>query len=124
MKDWLRLEWERTGMPFSKTNEACHVVNAATRKYFTKCHLWYMPPADMFEKSLRYKNKRENGNLIARNWQSCEKKMVLTVEIFFLRFLGYFWYKKLQKSATNSYIYILLIKKLKSRHPIALKRSH
>ena len=25
---------------------------------------------------LRYKNKRENGNLIAKNWQSYEKKMV------------------------------------------------
>ncbi|WP_295727745.1 DNA methyltransferase [uncultured Muribaculum sp.] len=48
MKDWLRYEWERTGLPFSKTNDACGVVNAATRKYFTKCHLWYMPPADMF----------------------------------------------------------------------------
>ena len=27
--------------------------------------------------SLRYKNKRENGNLIAKKWQSCEKKMVI-----------------------------------------------
>ena len=63
MKDWLRAEWERTGLPFSKTNEACGVVNAATRKYFTKCHLWYMPPADTFEKLAIYANKygREEG---------------------------------------------------------------
>ena len=56
MKDWLRYEWERTGLPFSKTNEACGVVDAATRKYFTKCHLWYMPPADAFEKIASYAN--------------------------------------------------------------------
>lgn len=56
MKEWLRYEWERTGLPFSKTNEACGVVDAATRKYFTKCHLWYMPPADAFEKITDYAN--------------------------------------------------------------------
>lgn len=63
MKDWLRYEWERTGLPFSKTNEACGVKNAATRKYFTKDHLWYAPPADLFEKLAAYANKygRENG---------------------------------------------------------------
>lgn len=56
MKEWLRYEWKRTGLPFSKTNEACGVVDAATRKYFTKCHLWYMPPADAFEKISNYAN--------------------------------------------------------------------
>lgn len=60
MKDWLIYEWGRTGLPFSKTNEACGVANAATRKYFTKCHLWYMPPADAFERIAEYANK--NGN--------------------------------------------------------------
>lgn len=54
MKEWLRYEWERTGLPFSKTNEACGVKDAATRKYFTKCHLWYMPPAEAFEKIAIY----------------------------------------------------------------------
>lgn len=57
MKDWLRSEWGRTKLPFSKTNEACGVKNAATRKYFTKCHLWYMPPADAFEKIQLYANQ-------------------------------------------------------------------
>jgi len=57
MKEWLRYEWERTGLPFSKTNEACSVKDAATRKYFTRCHLWYMPPADAFEKIADYANK-------------------------------------------------------------------
>ena len=60
MKEWLGYEWARTGLPFSKANEACGVKNAATRKYFTKCHLWYMPPADAFEKIAFYAN--ENGN--------------------------------------------------------------
>lgn len=60
MKEWLRYEWARTGIPFSKTNEACGVKDAATRKYFTKCHLWYMPPADAFEKIAAYAN--EHGN--------------------------------------------------------------
>lgn len=70
MKDWLRLEWERTGLPFSKTNEACGVVNAATRKYFTKCHLWYMPPADMFEKISNYAN--EYGNPLGKPYFSLD----------------------------------------------------
>ncbi len=60
MKDWLRYEWGRCGLPFSKTNEACGVVDAATRKYFTKCHLWYMPPAEAFEKIANYANKYGN----------------------------------------------------------------
>lgn len=63
MKEWLRYEWGRTGLPFSKTNEACGVKDAATRKYFTKCHLWYMPPADAFEKIATYANTygKESG---------------------------------------------------------------
>lgn len=78
MKDWLRLEWERTGMPFSKTNEACHVVNAATRKYFTKCHLWYMPPADMFEKIVAYAN--EHGKDEGKPYFSINGKTPMTKE--------------------------------------------
>jgi site-specific DNA-methyltransferase (adenine-specific) len=63
MKEWLRYEWERTDLPLSKTNEACGVKNAATRKYFTKDHLWYAPPADVFEKLVAYANEhgRESG---------------------------------------------------------------
>ena len=56
MKEWLRYEWERTGLPFRKTNEACGVKDAATRKYFTKCHLWYMPPSPAFGKIAEYAN--------------------------------------------------------------------
>jgi len=56
LKDWLRREWERSGLPLSKANEACGVKNAATRKYLTKDHLWYFPPLEMFEKLVRYAN--------------------------------------------------------------------
>lgn len=62
MKEWLRHEWARTKLPFSKTNEACGVKDAATRKYFTKCHLWYMPPAEAFEKIAEYANTFGEAN--------------------------------------------------------------
>lgn len=63
MQEWLRYEWKRTGMPFSKTNEACGVASAASRKYFTSDNLWYMPPAEAFEKLVTYANLygRESG---------------------------------------------------------------
>lgn len=57
MKDWLRHEWKRTKLPFNKTNEACGVKNAASRKYFTKDHLWYYPPVDAFVKLVEYANE-------------------------------------------------------------------
>lgn len=57
LQEWLRYEWQRSGLPLSKTNEACGVKNAATRKYFTKCHLWYFPPPDKMELLVNYANK-------------------------------------------------------------------
>ena len=41
MQEWLRHEWKRTGLPLHFANEACGVLNAATRKYLTADHLWY-----------------------------------------------------------------------------------
>jgi site-specific DNA-methyltransferase (adenine-specific) len=57
LRDWLRKEWERTGIPFYKANEACGVKNAATRKYLTKDHLWYFPPPDAFMQMAAYANR-------------------------------------------------------------------
>lgn len=54
IKEWLRSEWKRSGLPLTKTNEACGVKNAATRKYFTQCHLWYFPPAEMMVRLAEY----------------------------------------------------------------------
>lgn len=46
LKEWLRQEWKRSGLPMNQANEACGVANAATRKYLTQCPLWYFPPGD------------------------------------------------------------------------------
>jgi DNA modification methylase len=56
MQQWLRFEWERTGFPVSATNEVCGVKNAATRKYFTKDHLFYFPPPEKFALLVDYAN--------------------------------------------------------------------
>ncbi len=56
MQQWLRHEWLRAGLALSKTNEACGVKNAATRKYFTQDHLWYFPPPAMMEHLAAYAN--------------------------------------------------------------------
>jgi hypothetical protein len=55
-QNWLRYEWLRSGLPLSKSNEACGVKNAATRKYLTKDWLWYWPPGEMVEKMASYLN--------------------------------------------------------------------
>lgn len=57
IRDWLRHEWRRTGLPMSRTNEACGVKNAATRKYFTQDHMWYFPPPEMIERLAAYANR-------------------------------------------------------------------
>lgn len=46
LKEWVRAEWLRSGLPMSQSNQACGVANAATRKYLTQCHLWYFPPGE------------------------------------------------------------------------------
>jgi len=56
LKEWLRYEWERTKLPLYRANEACGVVNAATRKYLTKDHLWYAPPPEIFARLVVYAN--------------------------------------------------------------------
>lgn len=54
IKDWVRHEWQRSGLPLSKSNEACGVANAATRKYLTQCHLWYFPPPESIVRMAAY----------------------------------------------------------------------
>lgn len=56
MQEWLRHEWERTGLPVRLANEACDVVNAASRKYLTTDHLWYYPPPEAFVRLASYAN--------------------------------------------------------------------
>jgi site-specific DNA-methyltransferase (adenine-specific) len=57
MQEWLRHEWRRTGLPLRLANEACEVLNAATRKYLTADHLWYYPPVEAFLKLADYANR-------------------------------------------------------------------
>lgn len=76
MKAWLRREWERSGLPLSQTNEACGVKNAATRKYFTRCHLWYYPPPEAFERLAAFANAR--GRPEGRPYFSVDGKRPLT----------------------------------------------
>ncbi len=56
MQEWLRHEWRRSRLPLRLANEACGVLNAATRKYLTADHLWYFPPPDAFERMAAYAN--------------------------------------------------------------------
>ncbi len=57
LREWLRSEWQRSGLPLNLANEACGVRNAATRKYFTADHLWYFPPPDAFQSIADYVNR-------------------------------------------------------------------
>lgn len=76
LKDWVRKEWERAGIPLTKTNEVGGVKNAATRKWFTKDHLWYFPPADAMERLAKYAN--ENGKRAGRPYFSLDGKNPVT----------------------------------------------
>ncbi len=63
LKEWLRAEWLRSGLPMYQSNAACGVKNAATRKYLTECHLWYFPPGEAVAAMAAWceKNGRPNG---------------------------------------------------------------
>lgn len=75
---WLRKEWQRTGLPLSKTNEASGVKSAATRKYFSSDNLWYSPPKKAFEKLVHYANKL--GDEKGRPYFSLDGKSPITGE--------------------------------------------
>jgi len=78
MQEWLRHEWQRTGLPFRLANEACGVLNAATRKYLSPDHLWYYPPVDAFEKMAQYAN--EHGDPAGRPYFSLDSITPLSGE--------------------------------------------
>lgn len=78
MQEWLRAEWLRSGLPLYKTNEACGVANAATRKYFTQCHLWYFPPPEMMERLAAY--ARRHGRLTQWPYFSLDGRTPITAE--------------------------------------------
>ncbi len=76
--EWLRAEWQRTGMPFRRANEACGVKNAATRKYLARDWLWYLPPAEMMERLVKYANT--HGAPDGRPYFSMDGRRPVTAE--------------------------------------------
>jgi site-specific DNA-methyltransferase (adenine-specific) len=76
LKQWLRQEWERAGLPLRAANAACGVADAATRKYFDQGHLWYWPPVKMFRCLADYANK--NGRQEGRPYYSLDGDHVAT----------------------------------------------
>jgi site-specific DNA-methyltransferase (adenine-specific) len=78
MQDWLRHEWARTGLPLRLANEACGVLNAATRKYLTADHLWYYPPVEAFVRLVEFAN--EQGAAEGRPYFSVDGKRPLSAE--------------------------------------------
>lgn len=78
VKEWLRHEWKRSGLAFSKANEACGVKNAASRKYLTLDHLWYWPPGSAVEAMARYAT--EHGRPTSRPYFSLDGTHEVTAE--------------------------------------------
>ena len=78
MREWLRHEWVRSGLPLYKTNAACGVKNAATRKYFTQDHLWYFPPPEAFELLAAYAN--QHGRPEGRPYFSLDGQRLVTAK--------------------------------------------
>jgi len=76
LKEWLRGEWQRSGLPLSQSNEACGVANAATRKYLTQCHHWYFPPGEAVVSMAAWCTK--HGNPTDRPYFSLDGKKPVT----------------------------------------------
>lgn len=73
---WLRFEWLRSGLTLNRSNEACGVKNAATRKYLTQDWLWYWPPGEMVERLAAYATL--HGNSAARPYYSMDGERSVT----------------------------------------------
>ncbi|MEG4007077.1 site-specific DNA-methyltransferase [Microcoleus sp. Pol11C1] len=76
LKTWLLREWKRSGLPLRRANDACGVVDAATRKYFDQGHLRYFPTTEIFEKLVNYAN--EYGNPQGKPYFSLDGNQSLT----------------------------------------------
>jgi len=78
VKKWLRHEWQRAGLALNRSNEACGVKNAATRKYLTQDWLWYWPPGIMVERLAAY--AQEHGDQGRRPYYSLDGQKAVTAE--------------------------------------------
>lgn len=77
-KQWLRSEWQRSGLPLNQSNAATGTLNAATRKYLTQCDLWYFPPGDAVEAMADWCMR--NGKATRRPYFSIDGKTPITAE--------------------------------------------
>lgn len=75
-KEWLRGEWQRSGLPLSQSNAATGTLNAATRKYLTQCDLWYFPPGEAVEAMANWCTK--NGKATKRPYFSLDGSTPVT----------------------------------------------
>lgn len=80
MQRWLRHEWNRSGLPMYLANNACGVMNAATRKYLTADHLWYYPPPEAFRQLSEFANR--NGDLSGRPYFSIDGVTPLSTDLW------------------------------------------
>ena len=55
-KEWLRSEWQRSGLPLRAANAACGTIHAAARKYLGQDWQWY-PPPHMFGRLAAHANQ-------------------------------------------------------------------
>ncbi len=78
MKQWLRAEWRRSGLPLTLTNAAAGVKNAATRKWFTECHLWYAPSGEFLVRLADYANA--HGDPDGRPYFSLDGERSMTAD--------------------------------------------
>lgn len=78
VQEWLRHEWQRSGLPLYLSNEACGVRNAATRKYLTRDWLWYFPPGPMVARMAAYCS--EHGFESGRPYFSLDGQRSVTAE--------------------------------------------
>jgi len=77
VQQWVRREWERSGLPLARANDACGVRNAATRKYLTRDWLWYWPPGAMIGRLAAYASAR--GAAAGRPYYSLDGTRPVTV---------------------------------------------
>lgn len=78
VKQWLRDEWRRAGLPLGLSNQACGVKDAATRKYLAQDWLWYFPPPEMMSRLVAYAN--EHGERTGRPYFSVDGLRPVTAE--------------------------------------------
>jgi len=80
LRQWLRAEWRRTGLPLRRANEACGVKDAAVRKYLDQGHLWYFPPPETMARLADYADR--HGRADGRPYFSLDGRAPVSAEVW------------------------------------------